>query len=182
MLTTHNTVFSGQSLPIRKTLNTKKPKYPLHCTSFFLHLVGGSGPEVARVRKPWGWVQYSSRPTDSQCPQRGIPGRYSDKKENRIFLIYREIQSGAVAKSYMRKGFLIYGEMREHFPKISSGMCQCFETGSVFIWSGKSARKEKSKNDELPCLELRRALRRAGGFFWSLNVLKRGQRKNKKPF
>jgi hypothetical protein len=34
----------------------------------------------------------------------------TDKKENRIFLIYREIQSGAVAKSYMRKGFLIYGK------------------------------------------------------------------------
>jgi hypothetical protein len=40
----------------------------------------------------------------------------TDKKENRIFLIYREIQSGAVAKSYMRKGFLIYGEMRKYFP------------------------------------------------------------------
>jgi hypothetical protein len=35
---------------------------------------------------------------------------YTDKKENKIFLIYREIQSGAVAKSYMRKGFLIYEE------------------------------------------------------------------------
>jgi hypothetical protein len=32
------------------------------------------------------------------------------KKENKIFLIYKEIQSGAVAKSYMRKGFLIYEE------------------------------------------------------------------------
>jgi hypothetical protein len=31
---------------------------------------------------------------------------YTDKKENLIFLIYKEIQSGAVAKSYMRKGFL----------------------------------------------------------------------------
>ncbi len=30
-----------------------------------------------------------------------------DKKENHFFLIYREIQSGAVATSYMRKGFLI---------------------------------------------------------------------------
>jgi hypothetical protein len=30
------------------------------------------------------------------------------KKENQIFLIYKEIQSGAVAKSYMRKAFLIY--------------------------------------------------------------------------
>jgi hypothetical protein len=36
---------------------------------------------------------------------------YTDKKENKIFLIYKEIQMGAVAKSYMRKGFLIYEEM-----------------------------------------------------------------------
>jgi hypothetical protein len=42
--------------------------------------------------------------------------RYTDKKENQIFLIYREIKSGAVAKSYMRKGFLIYEEMRKYFP------------------------------------------------------------------
>jgi hypothetical protein len=41
---------------------------------------------------------------------------YTDKKENQIFLIYKEIQSGAVAKSYMRKGFLIYEEMRKIFP------------------------------------------------------------------
>jgi hypothetical protein len=30
------------------------------------------------------------------------------KKESQIFLIYKEIQKGAVAKSYMRKGFLIH--------------------------------------------------------------------------
>ncbi len=41
---------------------------------------------------------------------------YTDKKENQIFLIYREIQSGAVPKSYMRKGFLIYEEMGKYFP------------------------------------------------------------------
>jgi hypothetical protein len=41
---------------------------------------------------------------------------YTDKKENQIFLIYQEIQSGAVAKSYMRKGFLIYEGMRKYFP------------------------------------------------------------------
>jgi hypothetical protein len=44
---------------------------------------------------------------------------YTDKKENQIFLIYKEIQSGAVAKSYMRRGFLIYEEinkMRKYFP------------------------------------------------------------------
>jgi hypothetical protein len=33
---------------------------------------------------------------------------HTDKKENQIFLIYREIQSGAVATSYIWKGFLIY--------------------------------------------------------------------------
>jgi hypothetical protein len=46
---------------------------------------------------------------------RTVP-RYTDKKENQVFLIYKEIQSGAVAKSYMRKDFLIYEEMRKYFP------------------------------------------------------------------
>jgi hypothetical protein len=41
---------------------------------------------------------------------------YPDKKENQIFLIYKEIQIGAVAKPYMRKDFLIYEEMRKYFP------------------------------------------------------------------
>jgi hypothetical protein len=40
----------------------------------------------------------------------------TDKKEIQIFLIYKEIQSGAIAKSYMRKGFLIDDEMRKYFP------------------------------------------------------------------
>ncbi len=40
---------------------------------------------------------------------------YTDKKENQIFLIYKEIQSGAVAKSYIRKGLPIYEEMRKYF-------------------------------------------------------------------
>jgi hypothetical protein len=39
---------------------------------------------------------------------------YTDKKENPIFLIYKVIQSGAVAKSYMRKAFLIFEEMRKY--------------------------------------------------------------------
>jgi hypothetical protein len=39
---------------------------------------------------------------------------YTDKKENQIFLIYKEIKNGAVAKSYMRKGFLIFEEMRKY--------------------------------------------------------------------
>jgi hypothetical protein len=40
---------------------------------------------------------------------------YNNKKENQIFLIYKEIQSGAVAKSYMTNGLLIYGEIFAHF-------------------------------------------------------------------
>jgi hypothetical protein len=35
-------------------------------------------------------------------------GAYTDKKENTIFLIYKRIQKGAVAKSYMNNGLLIY--------------------------------------------------------------------------
>ncbi len=44
----------------------------------------------------------------------GVVG--TDKKVKKILLICKEIQSGAVAKSYMRKGFLIYEEMRKCFP------------------------------------------------------------------
>ncbi len=40
---------------------------------------------------------------------------HTDKKENQIFLICREIQSGTVAKSYMTNGLLIYGEIFSHF-------------------------------------------------------------------
>ncbi len=41
--------------------------------------------------------------------------RCTDKKVNKIFLIYKEIQMGSGAKSYMRKGFLIYEEMHKSF-------------------------------------------------------------------
>ncbi len=50
-------------------------------------------------------------------------GLYTDKKENKIFLIYKEIQTGAVAKSYMRKGFLIYEEIRKYFPIYEEAVC-----------------------------------------------------------
>jgi hypothetical protein len=52
----------------------------------------------------------------SPTPFHSIYPLHTDKKENQIFLIYREIQSGAVAKSYMRKGFLIYEQMGKYFP------------------------------------------------------------------
>ncbi len=39
---------------------------------------------------------------------------YTDKKEKKIVLIYKEIQMGPVAKAYMRTGFLMYEEMRKY--------------------------------------------------------------------
>ncbi len=39
----------------------------------------------------------------------------TDKKENQIFLTYKEIQNGAVANSCMTNGLLIYGEILVHF-------------------------------------------------------------------
>jgi hypothetical protein len=41
-------------------------------------------------------------------------GEHTDEKENQIFLIYKDIQNGAVAKSYMTNGLLIYGEIFAH--------------------------------------------------------------------
>ncbi len=47
---------------------------------------------------------------------RSWKGLGNDKKGNKTFHIYKEIQMGSGAKSYMRKGFLIYDEMRKFFP------------------------------------------------------------------
>ncbi len=40
------------------------------------------------------------------------------KKESQIFLMYKEIQNGAVGKSYMTNDLLIYGEIFVHFHHI----------------------------------------------------------------
>ncbi len=40
---------------------------------------------------------------------------YTDKKENQIYLIYKEIQNEDVKKSYMTNGLLIYREIFVHF-------------------------------------------------------------------
>ncbi len=37
------------------------------------------------------------------------------KKENKVFHIYKEIKNGAVVKSCMTNGLLIYGEIFAHF-------------------------------------------------------------------
>jgi hypothetical protein len=39
------------------------------------------------------------------------------KKEKKIFIIYKEIQKGTGANSYMRKGFLIYEKIFSHIRK-----------------------------------------------------------------
>ncbi len=44
---------------------------------------------------------------------------HTDKKKNNFFPIYKEIQSGAVAKSYMRMGFPIYEEMGKYKEAVS---------------------------------------------------------------
>ncbi len=45
----------------------------------------------------------------------------TDKKENKIFLIYKEIQMGSGPKSYMRQCFLIYEEMHKYFHHLWGG-------------------------------------------------------------
>jgi hypothetical protein len=58
------------------------------------------------------------------------------KKKIKIFLIHREIQSGAVAKSYMRKGFLIYEEMSKYFPideEAVSHILQLLHSGFPYV-------------------------------------------------
>ena len=78
---------------------------------------------------------------------------HTDKKENQIFLIYREIQNGAVAKSYMRKGFLIYEEMREYLTIYEEAvshirLCNCsilkfliYEKNLIFFFTSVVSRQ-----------------------------------------
>ncbi len=86
------------------------------------------------------------------CTMRWI-GQYTDKKETQNFLIYKEIQSGAVAKSYVRKGFLIYEEMRKYFPIYAEAvshiwLCNCsilnfliFEENLIFFFISVISKK-----------------------------------------
>jgi hypothetical protein len=49
--------------------------------------------------------------------------QYTDKK-NEIFVIYKEMHLGSVAKSYIRKGFLIYEEMGKYLTKYEEAVSQ----------------------------------------------------------
>jgi hypothetical protein len=43
------------------------------------------------------------------------PALINKKNKNFPHIQYKEIQMGSLAKSYIRKGFLIYEEMRKYF-------------------------------------------------------------------
>jgi hypothetical protein len=61
----------------------------------------------------WGKISSCSSSKTSNCnpPSNSFDfgEGYTDKEENQMFFIYKEIQNGAVAKSYMTNGLLIYG-------------------------------------------------------------------------
>ncbi len=79
---------------------------------------------VQSVNVNWTACFLSCIVTIFQCVSNGLQSRqtisrknlpHTDKKENQIFLIYKEIQSGAVAKSYVTNGLLVYREIFTHF-------------------------------------------------------------------
>ncbi len=65
------------------------------------------------------YYQCSVDPARSLLPG-GKPGVVSEVRIRALLVTERpenkDIQSGAVTKPYMRKGFLIYEEMRKYFP------------------------------------------------------------------
>ncbi len=60
---------------------------------------------------------------------------YSDEKENQIFLIYKEIQNEAVAKSYMGNGFLtnIYEKMRKYLTISEEAVSHSYMTMQLLL-------------------------------------------------
>ncbi len=57
---------------------------------------------------------------------------HTDKKDNEIFLISKEIQMVSVAKSYMRKGFQIYEEMGKYLTKYEEAVSQIWLSTDPF--------------------------------------------------
>jgi hypothetical protein len=56
------------------------------------------------------------------------PACYTDKKENEVFLTYKKIQMGAVLKSYMTNGLLIYEEMHKYLTICDEAVSHDFAT------------------------------------------------------
>jgi hypothetical protein len=80
-----------------------KPEFPPSSSGLKLPLAGGDDANILLYDDAQLWVTLLSIVL------------YTDKKENKIFLLYKDIQYGAVAKSYMTNGLLIYGEIFAHF-------------------------------------------------------------------
>ncbi len=103
--------------------------FPYYYYYFFEYFFFGGlecvGHSFAYVAHLWFWRDVWIR-TQSAAEAIGRAtnlATHTDKKENQVFLIYKEIQSGADAKSYMRKRFLIYEEMRKYFPIYEEAVC-----------------------------------------------------------
>jgi hypothetical protein len=69
-----------------------------------------------RGRKQTGRLDTEERASHKKKVNTRTTRGLSTDKKNQIFIIYKEIESGAFALSYMRKGFLIYEKMRKYFP------------------------------------------------------------------
>jgi hypothetical protein len=93
-------------------------KFHVFVTPFPLTLVGLPDPPVKVELCDWDVdhmdLQWMFPPSDGGAPILLYKVR-TDKKENQIFLIYKEIQNGAVAKSYVTNGLPIFGELFAHF-------------------------------------------------------------------
>ncbi len=78
----------------------------------FLQLLANLSPQISRlIGCIWNIFIVQWKTTKS----RESFHSHTDKKENHIFLMYKEIQSGAVAKSYRTNGLLKYWEIFAHF-------------------------------------------------------------------
>ncbi len=109
---------------------------------------------------------------------------HTEKKENKIFLIYKEIQSGAVAKSYMRKGFLIYEEMRKYFLIYEEAvshiwLCNCsvlnfltYEENFIFFFIRARMKLSTTKISRYCHRKGTDQLPRCKGLFWIFDLFK----------
>jgi hypothetical protein len=73
--------------------------------------------KIWREKVPSGLLTHGYKSTENSYRIRHLFGQVSTliKKKIKFFSYIRKIQNGAVAKSYMWKGFLIYGEIFAHF-------------------------------------------------------------------
>ncbi len=117
-------LLSLQKIKTNNNYNCKKQvKKRLFSTTKTTQLKVTRARVLLPCRESWGRIfQFDARQrqckpdTDKFFKKLCYAQYYTDKKENKFFPIYKEIQSGAVSKSYMRKGFPIYEEMGKYFP------------------------------------------------------------------